>query len=126
MLLKTGDTISCRIKSSLIVSPHNAYDEIKSFVIVAVDEHGYYLFIPHYFYLKDSFTLDISKCKKLDIQQKYLCEEIIYIQENMVAFIESVLDGMNCKICKEYFPYAVANQNNGSLVCYTCKSNPYR
>src|SRR5579863_4278463 len=106
--LKVGDTISCRVKSALIVSPYRAYDETKSFVIVATDEHGYYLFVPHYYLLKNSFKADRYKIKALCIEQRYLDEEIIYIQENMVCSVESKKEGMTCKICKEHFPYAVA------------------
>lgn len=124
--LKVGDTISCRVKSCLIVSPYRSYDEIKSFVIVAKDEHGYYLFVPHYFLLKNSFVLDKYKLKTLGIEKKYLDEEIVYIQENMIASIESTRNGMTCRICKEHFPYAVANQEDGTLICFSCRQNPYR
>lgn len=30
-------------------------------------------------------------------------------------------DGCHCKKCKEYFPYAEPNQDDGSLVCYACR-----
>lgn len=30
-------------------------------------------------------------------------------------------DGCHCKKCKEFFPYAEANQEDGTLVCYTCR-----
>jgi len=32
-------------------------------------------------------------------------------------------DGMICAKCKEYYPYAVPNQNDGSMVCYKCRNN---
>lgn len=124
--LKVGDTISCRVKSALIVSPYRAYDEIRSFVIVATDEHGYYLFVPHYFSLKDSFVIDKYKIKNLCIAQKYLDENAVYIQENLVASVEARNDGMTCRICREFFPYSVANQDDGTLICYSCRQNPYR
>lgn len=31
-------------------------------------------------------------------------------------------DGMNCVDCNEYFPYAGSNQENGTLICYTCRN----
>lgn len=124
--LKVGDTISCRVKSALIVSPYKAYDEIKSFVIVATDDHGYYLFVPYYFILKDSFIIDRYKIKNLGIDQKYLDENAVYIQSNMVASVEARNEGVTCKVCKEFFPYAVANQDDGSMMCFSCRANPYR
>lgn len=30
-------------------------------------------------------------------------------------------DGCDCKKCKEYFPYAEPNQDDGTLVCYKCR-----
>jgi hypothetical protein len=30
-------------------------------------------------------------------------------------------DGCKCKKCKEFFPYAEANQPDGTLVCYGCR-----
>lgn len=124
--LKVGDTISCRVKFALIVSPYKAYDEIKSFVIVATDDHGYYLFVPHYFTLKDSFIIDRYKIKNLGIDHKYLDENAVYIQANLVASVESRNEGVTCKVCKEVFPYAVANQDDGSMMCFSCRQNPYR
>lgn len=30
-------------------------------------------------------------------------------------------DGCKCKKCKEYYPYAQANQDDGTLICYVCR-----
>lgn len=30
-------------------------------------------------------------------------------------------DGCTCKKCKEFFPYAEPNQEDGSLICYACR-----
>ncbi len=30
-------------------------------------------------------------------------------------------DGCDCKKCKEYFPYAEPNQEDGTLICYACR-----
>jgi hypothetical protein len=124
--LKVGDTISCRVKTATIVSPYKNYDEIKSFLIVAVDENGYYLFVPCYYLLKNSFIADKYKIKSLGIENKFLNEEITYIQDNMVASIDSIRSGISCKICREHFPYAEANQEDGTMICFSCHQNPYR
>ncbi len=31
-------------------------------------------------------------------------------------------EGMNCVGCKEYYPHAEPNQENGTLKCYTCRT----
>ena len=30
-------------------------------------------------------------------------------------------DGMACKRCLEHYPYAVSNQKDGTLLCYSCR-----
>lgn len=30
-------------------------------------------------------------------------------------------DGCDCKVCKEFYPYAEPNQDDGTLVCYSCR-----
>lgn len=35
-------------------------------------------------------------------------------------------DGMVCKKCQGFFEFAEPNQSDGSLLCYTCRTNPYR
>lgn len=30
-------------------------------------------------------------------------------------------DGCRCTKCKEFYPYAEANQNDGTLICYPCR-----
>ena len=31
-------------------------------------------------------------------------------------------DGCDCKQCKEFYPYAEPNQEDGTLICYKCRS----
>ena len=124
--LKPGDTVSCKVKASVIVNAYKSYDEIHSFVIVAVDDEGYYIFVPIYLNLKESLVADQYRCRSLQIDKKYLNENIIHITERMIASIVTQDEGMNCKICKEFTRFAGPNQTDNSFVCYGCKSNPYR
>lgn len=124
--LKPGDRVDCRVKASTIVSPYKSYDEVKTFEIVAVDDHGCYLYIPHYFPLKGTKIADKHQCKNLKIDKRFLGENIIYIQGNMIAHVHDKLDGMNCSVCKEFYQYSQANQPNGTLICFSCRQNPYR
>ncbi len=125
MRLKPGDTVSCKVKNSAIVSPYGNYDEIYSFVIVARDYEGYFLFVPCYYNLKDSVIADQYKCKTLEIDNKFLNENIIYILEKMIATIVKRDEGLNCKVCNEFAQFAEANQADGSFICYRCRLNPY-
>jgi hypothetical protein len=38
----------------------------------------------------------------------------------------SLSDGMFCQKCGLFYQFAEPNQDDGSLVCYACRSNPYR
>lgn len=124
--LKPGDRVDCRVKASTIVSPYKSYDEIKTFEIVATDDHGFYLYVPHYYPLKGTVTADQYRCKNLGIDKRFLNENIVYIQGNLVSSVQSKMDGMVCRICRDFFPYAEANQEDGSLTCFSCRQNPYR
>lgn len=34
-------------------------------------------------------------------------------------------DGMFCRKCQTFYKYAEPNQDDGTLLCFSCKSNPY-
>ena len=42
------------------------------------------------------------------------CEDEVPIEDNK---------GHNCKACKEFYPYARSNQDDGTLICYACRNN---
>lgn len=124
--LKPGDRVDCRVKNATIISPYRDYDEIYTFEIVAVDEYGYYLYVPPYILLKNTSRTDARLCRELEIESRFIDVDIIYIQENLVSKINYVLDGMKCCKCGEFYSMAVPNQKDGTLICYSCRFNPYR
>jgi NAD-dependent SIR2 family protein deacetylase len=124
--LKPGDRVDCRVKQATIVSPYRDYDEVKTFEIVAKDAFGYYLYVPHYWLINGTSKADKYQCKSLNIDKKFLDEKIIYIQESMIYKIHAVLDEMHCSNCGEFFQMATPNQSNGTLLCWSCRENPYR
>jgi hypothetical protein len=123
--LNPGDRVNCRIKEGLIVVAYREYDEIKTFEVLASGEYGYYLFVPAYVTLKNTITIDKRLLKKHSIDPRFLDEEMIHVHENMICQVVAQLDGMPCSICKEFFPMAAANQEDGTLICYACRQNPY-
>jgi hypothetical protein len=36
------------------------------------------------------------------------------------------LDGMFCCKCGQFYDFAEANQEDGSMICYACRQNPYK
>ena len=124
--LKPGDRIDCKVKDNAIVSPYRGFDEIKTFEIVAVGDYGYYIYIPYFYFMKDTLIADERRCKNLRIDPRFLNEHILHIQESMVLKVVSTMDGMRCKNCDEFYQYAEANQEDGTLLCYSCRLTPYR
>jgi hypothetical protein len=114
------------VKSATIVSPYNEYDDVITFEVVAVENYGYYLFVPFYLYLKGTVIADKYKSKVLNINKKFLDEQIIYIDTNLVYRVNNILDGMICCKCQEFYPMSGPNQPDGeTLLCYSCKQNPW-
>lgn len=123
--LKPGDRVNCRVKEGMIVGAYKEYDEIKTFEIVAVGDYGYYLFVPQYYTIKNTIPIDKHRIKRMSIDDRFLDEDMIHINDNMVCQVIQQLDGMSCSICKEFFPMAEANQEDGTMICWACRQNPY-
>lgn len=124
--LKPGDRVDCRVKQAELVSPYKDFDEVKTFEIIAKDKYGYYLFVPVYYYLKGTTIADKHFCSQLNVDKKFIGENVIYIQGNMIFRVDSILDGMICAKCREFHHMAEANRPDGTLICWSCRSNPYR
>ena len=123
--LKPGDRVNCRVKEGMIVGAYKEYDEIKTFEIVAVGDYGYYLFVPQYYTIKNTIPIDKHRIKRMSIDDRFLGEDMIHVNDNMVCQVIQQLDGMSCAICKEFFPMAEANQEDGTMICWACRQNPY-
>lgn len=124
--LKPGDRVDCRVKNGTIVSPYKEYDEVRTFEVVSTDKYGYWLYVPPYYNIKATAVVDQYRCKNLGIDKRFLNAEIVYIQENQICQISSILDGMSCANCGEFYHLAESNQEDGTLVCWSCRFNPYR
>ena len=125
--LKPGDRVNCRIKDNVIVSPYQGdHEETRTFEVIGKDPYGYYLFVPNYMFLKDSVMIDDDACAFLLIEDRFIGEQVIYINENMICKVSSQIDGCACTRCREFFHMAEPNQENGTLICWQCRNNPYR
>lgn len=136
--IKPGDRVDCCVKCNNIVSPYTEdYEEIITFEIIGLSteysyysdysEHrGYYLFVPCYRIIKDSVTVSSFLAKQKGINKKFIGEETVYIQDSLISKISSVLDGCFCARCYEFYDMAEPNQPDGSLLCWSCRQNPYR
>jgi len=122
--LKPGDRVNCRVKQNTIVNPYKECDSITTFEIVSTDKYGYYLYVPPYIMLKGTVKADRYQCKRLEINKKFLDCDIIFIQSSMICKVHSILDGMNCPKCHEFYEMASPNQDDGTFICWSCRNYP--
>lgn len=124
--LKQGDRVVCKLSLSKLVNSYSSnFDEKRVFEIIGLDKQGYCVYVPHYWNLFSTSTIQISDCKTYNIHTKFLGEEMLYIVDSLIFSIESKLDGCFCSRCKEFF-YQASPPNDGNFTCWSCKNNPYR
>ncbi len=122
--LKPGDLVSCRVKDGRVVLAYADYDSEKTFEILASDSGGYFIYLPEYLNLYGGTTIGPQSIRSLGIGKQFLDGTMLYLTSNMIAKVVSSLDGCHCVECEEFFKYAVPNQEDGTLVCYSCRRYP--
>jgi hypothetical protein len=121
--LKPGDRVIIKLKEDKLVNPYEEeYHSTRILEIVALDGSKYCLFVPHYMFIHDTFTVDKYKCREMKLPTKYLGEEFLIISDSQIYKVFSILKGMPCDICKDFYEYAIPNQIDGSLICWSCKN----
>jgi len=137
--LKPGDRVECCVKCNNIVSPYTEdYEEVITFEIIAAssnawqyysdysEKSSYFLFVPCYRIIKDSVTITSLLARQNGINKKFIGEETIKIEDNLISKISSILDGLFCAHCHEFYDMAEPNQPDGTLLCWACRRDPYR
>ena len=56
--------------------------------------------------------------------------DLVGLLDRLELYLERVRgrkhpDGMYCRKCQNFYQYAEPNQPDGTLLCYSCRSNPY-
>lgn len=121
--LKPGDRVIIRLKEAKVVDPYSTdFDDTKILEIVATSNNGYYLFVPQYIFIHGTVVADRFYCKDYKISPKYLGDDILHVSEGKVYKVFSILNGMTCSTCGEYYDYAAPNQLDGSLICWACRN----
>ena len=123
--LKPGDRVACKVRAGHIVNAYEGdWDEKYTFEVVATDNRGYYLFIPHYIYIKGGLKVNEYNRKTHGIDKRFLGETIVYIAEGSVLSVEQRADGLICEKCKEFSPMAECDEP--PFICWICRTYPYR
>jgi formylmethanofuran dehydrogenase subunit E len=48
-----------------------------------------------------------------------------YMDAYMKHIKSAKIDGMSCNKCHQFIQFAEPNQEDGTMVCYGCRANPY-
>ncbi len=64
------------------------------------------------------------------IKQSDINIDLLSLLDRLDVFLETrkgraVISGLFCKKCQLFCEFAEPNQNDGSLLCWSCKNNPY-
>jgi hypothetical protein len=125
MKLKPGDRVSCKVKSCQVINAYaDDWDDKFTFEVVSIDNRGYYIYIPHYIYIKGCLKVNEYNLKTYEINKRFIGENILYILENSIIQIEIKSDGLVCTRCKEFS--ALAECKDSAFICWACRTYPYR
>lgn len=123
--LKPGDRVTCRVKGGRIVSSYSGFEEEKEFEIIALDNKGYFLYVPDHYAIAGTTRVTSSNSSSLGIDRRFIDCSMIYITSSSIVRVYEKLDGMTCIECKEFYKYAEANQEDGTLKCWSCRNYKY-
>ncbi len=125
-----GDKVYTKIAGATIISKtSNQYDAILSFNIIGIGLKDEFcvIYIPEYYRIKDRFQLQEKQLDEYLIDKEYLFKNAIAIWDSHIVSIQRAgVDGMFCEHCKLFIPWAQSNQPDGTLLCYSCRANPWR
>jgi hypothetical protein len=65
------------------------------------------------------------------VRESHASLDLLSLVDRLEIFLENkrnrrTPDGMKCQKCQTFYDFAEPNQPDGSLLCYSCRSNPYR
>jgi len=132
-----GDNILCRVNQdeSIIFDidwNDNRYQqyEAKLFEVISIYIKHYVILV--YNSITNGITLDldvfndwIAIDSQFKIDKKYFGSKIFLVRDIAVGgrkIFDPYKDPINCEICLEQIPWAVPNQQDGSFICFVCRS----
>ncbi len=129
-----GDFVICKIKDSLFVNQYDDFDEKAEFVIIGKMFQNsvweYIIFIPYDILQRTKSSNIITVNQKIsdlyDINKKFKNERCMKLNTIGIFKISKAANGMCCYKCSEFYHYAEPNQENGKMICWSCRQNPYR
>jgi len=122
-----GDQVVCLIRDKAIVNASDIEYDLKAiFDVLITYAEGLILYVPCDLSLDDCMFLNAYNCDRFGLDRKFINSLAYYITEYKVYEVYQQIDGLCCARCKDFFPMATGNQTNGTLICYSCRQNPWR
>lgn len=128
-----GDHVDCKLRDGQLVARHEKSEGKITLTVVGRISLGeeiweYIAFLPDYEsgLIKPNFKLRPELAKRYGIHKKYIGEYGVTLRKNNIIRISHRADGMLCSNCDEFYDKAESNQEDGTLICWSCRQNPWR
>ena len=124
-----GDIVVCKVKGNSIVPVLEQFDIELQFEVIGYSfADGFYiLYVPQYYNIQNSWTVEKTHLSDFFIKNKFLTKKAAAIKQDHISrIITTTQNGISCSKCKKFYHLAEANQQNGTLICWSCRTNPYK
>lgn len=134
MATKPGDMVQVRIKDKQILNLNSKEGNLISVKLLAIELR----YSKEYLVLLDvyqSYNIDIedwSDSTGYDVipdLSPYDKKDVCWVDQSLIStqmHINSSVDGCSCSKCNDFARMASPNQDDGTFICYGCRSNPWR
>ena len=94
--------------------------------IISKTNVSWITYVPNYITVPHAEKLTEALARKFAVNKKYLGGRMVAIGIDSIIDVIIHTDGTICISCKKFYPYAEPNQEDKTLICYSCRDNPYR
>lgn len=126
-----GDKIICRISENGIFELDSNFDDARfrdydqaTLEVIGISDDVYIVEAPlrceTYFLMREDYV------ESYGASSHYIGKNITFVKERAVGGIETFdpyLNPLRCCVCREYFPWAIPNQNDGRFPCFVCRDD---
>lgn len=127
-----GDHVVCKTRDRILVTRFEKHDGKMTFTligrhIIELNSWDYVAYIPEYeaTSIRGAFSIRPTFAEAYGIKKKFIGDLALIIRKSNIVSIAHKADGMSCCKCDTFCMMAKANQKDGTLICYSCRQNPY-
>jgi hypothetical protein len=123
---EVGDTLMIMVDNYGNVTDKDGVRKTFRLDVIAKTAQGYVVYVPKHILIPHARKLTKTMKKKFGADERYIGCYIVAVGFDSISNIIVRTDGTHCAHCSKFYQYAVANQSDGTLICYSCRENPYR